>query len=657
MIALSERRPLRLLERGWLVGALYAAIGLAAYASTFDVFFMSDDFDFLGIVAPAGNVLVIFEPLVGRFVRPLVVLMYYGNFHSGGLAVFGYHLWTVIPHLVNAWLVYLVARRLMRDDEAVWPFLIGLLFLLFAGHSEAVSWPAGIADPILTVFLLAAFLFYLRALEPGASRGWLAAMFAAVLAGTQAKEMWVVFPGVLVVHAIAFGVWRDGRLARRAIVAIAGTSALVGAYLLMRHLVFGSVAGGYSGLGLSLHAGLWHTQARAFVLRCFVPAHPVTARVWLERWDLLGWAMLAVAVLLLARGPRLRAIVFAGGAMIVALVPVLPLTISVSSTESERFTYLPTTFSCMFMVWVIAAVVRHRAAAVALCLLATGIHTVGLARSNRIWEVSGTLTRQILDGFAVHVQQHDPNDTAMVFLLNLPDNVAGAYVFRNGFYPGVRVVHPEVASRIPRTFGIATQSLVTPRDMTRVRRLDARRFHVDVAPNAFLQDPVPSGFHYQVTSQTRTSYEVEFSDAIGAAVVLYLTGGRLELAGTVTGRGIPFGTVDIPLEGATCEGTSVRFAGWALDDQRVARVTLREMAPNGEEAASLGEAAWARGERPDVARIFAAFPDADRASWSFEVPCAAIARTGRDMMRIRVTAQDEAGHTAVLGERMVRTAR
>src|SRR5918992_1648594 len=94
MMASSRRSPVRLLERAWLVGALYAAIGLAAFASTFDIFFMSDDFDFLGIVEPARSVLVIFEPLVGRFVRPLVVLLYYGNFHTAGLALFGYHLWT-----------------------------------------------------------------------------------------------------------------------------------------------------------------------------------------------------------------------------------------------------------------------------------------------------------------------------------------------------------------------------------------------------------------------------------------------------------------------------------------------------------------------------------------------------------------------------------
>ena len=204
-----QHRLARVHAAGILVPVAYLLIGAALYASTLDIFFMSDDFDFLTLVAPAESVSVIFEPLgEGRFLRPLVVLMYYANYHTIGLAPWGYHVSTLLPHFINAWLVYLVARRLGGRDDQLWAFLAGLLFLVFSGHSEAVSWPAGIADPILTVFLLTAFLCYLRALEPGASAGWLAAMFAAVLVGTQAKELCVVFPGLLVVHALAFGVLR-----------------------------------------------------------------------------------------------------------------------------------------------------------------------------------------------------------------------------------------------------------------------------------------------------------------------------------------------------------------------------------------------------------------------------------------------------------------
>ena len=105
---------------GLVVGLVYLVIGAALYAPTLDIFFMSDDFEFLTIVAPAPSVSVIFEPLVGRFVRPLVVLMYYVNYHTIGLAPWGYHVSTLLPHFISAWLVFLVARRLSGRGDSLY---------------------------------------------------------------------------------------------------------------------------------------------------------------------------------------------------------------------------------------------------------------------------------------------------------------------------------------------------------------------------------------------------------------------------------------------------------------------------------------------------------------------------------------------------------
>ena len=81
--------------------------------------------------------------------------------------------------------------------------------------------------------------------------------------------------------------------------------------------------------------------------------------------------LVPVALLLLlawmARGRTARVLIFSGLALVVALAPILPLTISISTTESERFVYLPTVFSCIFFVWAIRAVLRRRALAVAAC--------------------------------------------------------------------------------------------------------------------------------------------------------------------------------------------------------------------------------------------------------------------------------------------------
>ena len=76
--------------------AAYAAIGLLLFARILRVPFLSDDFKMLIIVQRAHGPLVIFEPLVGRFIRPLVVLLYYVNFKAFGLNPLPYHLVLVL---------------------------------------------------------------------------------------------------------------------------------------------------------------------------------------------------------------------------------------------------------------------------------------------------------------------------------------------------------------------------------------------------------------------------------------------------------------------------------------------------------------------------------------------------------------------------------
>lgn len=658
MPSIVQPRLARMQSAGVLVPIAYFLIGTALYGSTLNIFFMSDDFEFLKIVASAQSVFVVFEPLVGRFVRPLVVLMYYVNYHTFGLSPWTYHLSTLLSHLLSAWLVYLVARRLDHSGDDLWAFLAGLLFLVFAGHSEAVTWPAGIADPILTVCLLTAFLCYLRALAPRSSSLWLAAVFAAVVAATQAKELWVVFPGLIVAHIVSFGVLGDRPGRRRALIVMAGTSALVAAYLMVRHRVFGSVAGGYAGLDSSLRAGVFGEQVRAFLFRSFVPASPHLAGKLMRRLDVILLAATLLVMVRSARGRAARILTFSSLAVVIALLPVLPLTISISTTEGERYVYLPTAFSCILVITAIRTVLTRRMAVLA-CAVVIGVNAVALVRANARWGVSGTMTRSIVDSYAGEVLKHKPPDTAATFILNLPDNVGGAYVFRNGFYPAVQLVRPEVAARTGRTLIVATQSVRGLGDETRVTNAGDGRFRVEIGNNRFLQPQIPSSVHYRIESQTPGSYQVKFGPSLKAGLVLYLTGGHLQVAGTIDGPGLPFGQIDAPVEDARCEGDSIRFVGWALDDEGISRVVLQDAGAHAGAAtgrpAVLGEAL--PGPRPDVALTFPGYPGAKRAGWTLQLSCVSVQTNPGGFVRVRVVAYDQAGHEAIIGERSVFAAR
>jgi hypothetical protein len=632
--------------RPLVVALTLTVAALAVYWPALSMRPVSDDFYFLGIVAPASNILVAYEPLLGRFLRPAVVAMYYIGYHAGGLSPWLYHILSLIPHLLAAIFLYLSLVLVSGSAERRWAFLAALLFVVFGGHSEAVAFAAGVADPAVAAGLMAALYCYLRALYAPSPARWLVGFVVGMVVAAHAKESWVIFPGILIAHAAVFGIQPAAR--RRALVAIGLATALVAAYLAVRIALFGGITSGMNVVGSTLESGTFLEQQRAFLLRCFAPAASLTAKLWLSRYDVLIWPVALAIITVFARRRHLRIIVFSATAMAVALVPTASFTISVSSTESERYIYLATVFSCPLLVWCIVAVLRSRIAATTLCLMIIAAHSVALVRINMVWSEAGALARSILDSYATQVQAHDPAGLTDVFVLNLPDHVIeGPFVLRVGFYPAIAVVRPEAAVRAANTIVVTSINMKTTKDAARVVRTGERTFHVDFAPNDIVYTGVASGPQFRILRQTRTDYEIEFVDTIDEAIVLYLSGGGLEFAGRVTGSGAPLGALDLPAGDSLCEGASLRFAGWAVDRGGLPRVTLEDA-----DGLALGDAAPRPGMRPDVAAAYKAFPNVEAAGWDFELPCDAVRRAG-GTLQVRVIARDNEGTSHMLGERHV----
>ncbi|GAB4323917.1 MAG: hypothetical protein Kow0059_19350 [Candidatus Sumerlaeia bacterium] len=98
----------------------------------------------------------------GAYYRPLVAgAMYlddclWGIFHPGG-----WHLTNLALHWANAWLLFAVARRLIRPD--LWPAALAgaLLFALHPRFPEAVYWISGRTVLLAMTFILATALLFL----------------------------------------------------------------------------------------------------------------------------------------------------------------------------------------------------------------------------------------------------------------------------------------------------------------------------------------------------------------------------------------------------------------------------------------------------------------------------------------------------------------
>jgi hypothetical protein len=655
-----------------LTAIVYLTIGVAAFAPVLTTQFVSDDWDFLIIVAHARSALVAFQPLVGRFVRPLVVLTYYVNYKLFGLWTFPYHLTVVLLHVLSAWLVCLLAERVDGRRRRSVGFAAGLLFLLFAGHSEAVSWVAGVADPLQTPLVIGALLCLGAALErdrpmPFVVLGWM--LFAGAL---LAKETAAVFPG-LALAFLLLETWRATnrrRALHRTLVFVTGPVVLVASLFVVRSMVFGATFGAYAGLGTSQGHGL--IEAAVFLLRTFAPPVPLAARAWVAGAaggarlnPALGAAIVAVGAAVavvaaagLARCRDRAAVVFALAAVVIALVPVLPLTISLTSTESERLVYVPSVFSSMLIVLAVAGSVGARSVGAAILAGMMLVNLVALERSNRIWREGGVLLDGVLHSAIALLRQHDPAAESLVFVLNIPDTLRGTYVLRNGFVSALRLLAPDRDLKPIRVIAVASQSTRDIHGHLTAFQTAPLEVELDLHEDVLFRQPPLAHPFFTFRDWTPHGYTIQFAPAVARALVLHMSEGRMNLTTTIQGPGLPFGSLEIPADGTLCEGATLRFAGWALDDEDVTRIVASRDAFAGEGRIEgqieMGTAIWVSGTRPDVAAVFAGVPNANRSEWDYLLPCAQVGTAPDRSVTVHITAFDRQGHRVELGVRTIR---
>jgi protein O-mannosyl-transferase len=155
--------------------------------------------EFYGINSTLSFLNVI-TPGSGFYYRPLVTFSYWLDFKLWGLDPTFMHLENIIFHLVNVFLVFLIASRVPASSEyKSLPFLCALLFGLHPINSESVNWIAGRTDVFAGMFILLAVYCLIRAIQVQSTRLAILA-FVAAFVGMLAKETAIMFiPAALLV--------------------------------------------------------------------------------------------------------------------------------------------------------------------------------------------------------------------------------------------------------------------------------------------------------------------------------------------------------------------------------------------------------------------------------------------------------------------------
>lgn len=130
---------------------------------------------------------------IGPYYRPLFNIVLNINYQLFGLKVFGWHLVSILLHLIVTLLVYLLARRW---HLSLWGAGASALFFgVHPIHSESVAWISALPDPLAAVFTLSSLILYERHYHEKRPRWYLLtlSLLFAVLA-MLSKEVAVAIP-------------------------------------------------------------------------------------------------------------------------------------------------------------------------------------------------------------------------------------------------------------------------------------------------------------------------------------------------------------------------------------------------------------------------------------------------------------------------------
>lgn len=387
--------------------------------------------------------------------RPVFLLaLLLGNTLSGG-EPFGFHILNLSLHSINTLLVFFLVLKLgsgnaqltrsmpppktvpdalqppahLFSKETIPALFAALVFAVHPTHTESVSWIAGITDPLVTLFLLGAFLCYLKFQDKNQYVFFGLSMLLFCLA-LLSKETAVMFPFLIITYTVIYSRNIKDRLF---LTNLSISILMLIAYFIVRKIVLGTgiALSGFSFSGLVLVFEFF----AEYIKLLFVPwpinyYYTVPEQGILQLWGaIVCLALIVPLVTLIAkRGFKDKIIFFAITWVILTLLPSLSLAFHENPNFSVRFLYLPSAgLSLMLPCIILPAYERHKnvTLAVGACtlLVLSGI----TIKSNQIWqneEVFYQHAREVtpehagpVSGLAKYYQRNKQDQKAIIYYL------------------------------------------------------------------------------------------------------------------------------------------------------------------------------------------------------------------------------------------------
>ena len=364
----TDSRPFQLAGRSVLAAAGLALLTFLAYSNSFSAGSILDNIglllqDPLIREVTSENIRLILQHTywwptgeTGLY-RPFTTLSYLFNYAVLGNAhgPAGYHWINFLLHLGNVFLVYALARRLLRE---FWPsFFAAALWAVHPALTESVTNMIGRSDLLSAMAVLSGFLMYLKSTESAGARriAWLAGLMAVSTVGVFSKESSVVIVGVIALYELTW--WKERKPGRALLLGCIATLLPIAAMLYQRAIVLAAsppaefpftdnpIGGADFWIGrftaikvIARYLGLtvWPAKLSSDYSYAQIPLAHSSWQDWLA-----CLAVLAAAPLVVALYKWNRTAFFLASFAAITFVPMSNLLFPIGTIMAERFLYIP----------------------------------------------------------------------------------------------------------------------------------------------------------------------------------------------------------------------------------------------------------------------------------------------------------------------------
>ena len=271
--------------------------------------------------------------------RPVITLTYMADYLLWQKIPFGYHLTSLIMHLLTVIVMYLLGLRLISNRTTV---LIGaILFAVHPALTESVCSISFREDVLCALFVWTAVYGYIRFRQENKSQ-WLGLVFPVYFLALFTKEMAVAFVPIVFFYEL---IYRDKIKSKFTFsTGIAGISVITGLFMLVRFVLMNNPDDSFTAAPFNIF-----TLIKSLLTYLKLFYFPITLRALYYEQHLLNYAhevvlaciaVIILTVSLIKNKSNRKTVLFLSIVSFISFIPVLNI-YPIRHLVAERYMYLP----------------------------------------------------------------------------------------------------------------------------------------------------------------------------------------------------------------------------------------------------------------------------------------------------------------------------